>query len=133
MPDSVTEERSDGQTEDKADKQTDRQLEGSDDPTMQREIEGGLMVTEESARSRRQIIRQAANAELLAEDLSQTRPASLCHVYPRKQMLSCQSFIQFSLTGCLIPATCCVHVCVVCGVWVCKLSFILNCIRAANP
>lgn len=66
------------------------------------------MVTEERVQCHRQIIRQAANAELLAEDHNQSRFTSICHVYLRKQMLSCQSLIQHCLTDCLIPATCCV-------------------------
>lgn len=79
---------------------------------MQREIVKRLMVMNERAQSHRQIIRQAANAELLAADHSQTRSTSICHVYLRKQMLSCQSCIQCNLTGCLIPTCCCVSVCV---------------------
>lgn len=78
-----------------ADKQTDRQLERSDGLTMHREIVKGLMVMEERLQSHRQIIRQAANAELLAADHSQTRSTSICHVLLRKQLLSCQSFTQF--------------------------------------
>lgn len=57
-------EISDGQ----ADKRTDGQLERSEDLTMQMEIVNGLMVIKESSQSHRQIIRQAANAELLAAD-----------------------------------------------------------------
>lgn len=53
-------------------KQTGGPLERSDGLVMQREIGKGLMVMEESALSRRRIIRQAANAELLAADLHQS-------------------------------------------------------------
>lgn len=86
---------------------TDRQLERIDGLMMQREIVKGLMVIDGRAQSHRQIIRQAANAELLAEDHNQTRSTSICHVYLRKQMLSCQSCILCNLTGCFIPSACC--------------------------
>lgn len=73
---------SDGQTEDRQVKrQPDRQLERSDDLVLLREIVKGLMVMKERAQSYRQIIRQAANAELLAADNNQTRSTSICHVY----------------------------------------------------
>jgi len=65
---SVGEDGRDGQNRRQADKQTDRQLERSDDLTIQREIVKGLMVMEERVQFHRQIIRQAANAELLAVD-----------------------------------------------------------------
>lgn len=98
-----------------ADKQKDRQLERGDDLTMQREIVKWLM--EERAQSHRHIIRQAANAELLAKDHTQTRSTAIYHVWLRKQMLSCLPFIQPCLTACPIPATCCcvcvfLHLCV---------------------
>lgn len=51
----------------------DRQLERIDGLMMQREIVKGLMVMDGRAQSHRQIIRQAANAELLAVDHNQTR------------------------------------------------------------
>lgn len=92
---------------------TDRQLERIDGPLMQREIVKGLMVTDGRAQTHRQIIRQAANAELRAVDHNQTRSTPICHVYPGKQMLSCQSCIMCNLTGCVTPpACCCLSLCV---------------------
>lgn len=59
----MNESRNDGQMGRLADKQ------GSDGLTIQREIVKGLMVMDGRAQSQRQIIRQAANAELLAADV----------------------------------------------------------------
>lgn len=89
-----------------ADEQKDRQSERGDDQALQCEIVKWLM--EEGAQSLRQIIRQEAKAELLAEDHTQTCSMSIYHVCLRNQMLSCLPFIQACLTACPAPATHCV-------------------------
>lgn len=116
--DGVDEDGKGGLTEDRAER-----LDRSDDPTMQREIGKGLIVMEERAQSHRLIIRQAANAELLAHN--QTPSTSVCHVYPRKQMLSCQSCLYsafWQAVRYLLPVVC---------ACLCQFSVIWCCICAA--
>lgn len=73
-----------------ADEQKDRQLERGDDLTQRCETVKRLM--EEGVQSLRQIIRQEAKAELLAEDPTQTRSMSIYHVWGSRCWAVCHLY-----------------------------------------